>query len=648
MMHGALYQAVRRCLSQQEDDLMWDAIRVILRRHGALPLPRITALLSDEALEVMQNVKGGLRRYMQERPVHFHVEVLPSGVTVAMLTTELRRARFGDSSRLLTQVLAHVAASPQQQLTVSQVFRALPALEQRKCGNEKRLESLLLQEASLLTVHNGVVKAAPTSFMARRGISHAPPPPLPNRTAKVCESVPEAPHTSSTFAEDAKLNKLLALLYRKVPFSYYVPLRLVVESSQSFMCFAHGISVDEILEELHRVPATTLDCRVIGGELDDVFLRMMDAERRPYTGDESKLARHYEVLPLGAPLLDAFRGYAAASPENRQRLQSGISMGDLKNVLPSDLLQRLFIYSTADKESACIFIFDRLRHLFDVNMTAYKVRLWEVLAAHAQPSSLTWQTTPLPLVLRHFLMALSEKPLSPEAVLAAIPMWSKKQLQCAYDTVEAFVAHHSLYLLLKDGLVWTPYLAAASQGARVPTTSRSGAVGRNLTDAVKARMLMEVMPLHHPLDWNRFRLHPLVRELPFETRNMRPEFFERHRECFRVYEVLGSTSFIVGRRDGIPPAPELLQPPCNSLSDLVRQMALFSIGGAQESTVLNNLSKEARMMMRRYGSLENIAMQLPMWFDVRNERQEPGCAIISYIATEGACQPRDRDQCGED
>ncbi|ESL08305.1 hypothetical protein TRSC58_03994 [Trypanosoma rangeli SC58] len=647
---GALQCATRWHLTSQEDETLSDHTRCMLRRYGAMPLPRITALLSDELLNILSNVSGGLRRYLQERPSRFRVEVLPSGVTVVMLATELRGV--GPGLPIVAQVLAHLAVSPQQQMSVSQLFCALPALEQRRCGNELYLESFLLQHSSLVTVQNGVVKAAPTSFMQQKGILAAPPPPpslpSPVRAMKMQQPVPEPPVSSNTVAEDAKMNKLMALLQKAVPFSYYVPLSFIMRHSRSYMCFSPGMPVEDILEELRRVPATILDCRVIGDDANDIFLRMMDAECRPYVNDETRLSSNYEVLSLGAPLIEAFRAFAAQAPDHLQRLRSGVTMSDLKDILPSAVLERLHLYNSTQKDAACIFVFDRLRHLFDVNMTAYMVRPWEVLAAHAQPSSLTWQTTPVPVVLRHSLMALEKKPLSPEEFPNALPSASRRQLQCAYASVMDFAAHHSLYLFVKGGLIWTPYLAAVSQGARVPASARNASSGRHLTEALKAKMLMELLPLGHPVDWHRFQSHHSVRELPFEARQLRQDFFERHRECFRVYEVIGTTALILGRRDGAPPPAHLLQPPCRSLSDLLRQMALFSIGGAQEACIVNNLSKEARMMVRRYGSLEHIARQLPMWFDVRNEVREQGSAIISYIATDTTPQTRKEQLPAED
>ncbi|KAH9600516.1 hypothetical protein LSM04_004455 [Trypanosoma melophagium] len=655
--------AARRLLTPGEDDALWANMRLVLRRHGALPLPRVSALLSDEVLELMPAVAGGLRRYVLDRPARFTVAVLPGGVTVVMLAAELRRA--GDAAGTVALVLAHIAVAPQQQLDVGLLFRALPALEQRRWGNARRLEAMLLQHPSLVIVHDGIVRAAPTAYMTRKGMTTPPPPPPPPpppsslsaqqkqqyqqiRIGRELKSLPEAPSISGALTDDPKLNKLIIFLQKTVPFSHYLPLRSLIQMSRSSMCFSPRMSVEDILAELQRVPATLLDCRVIGEEMDDVFLRMVDAERRIFVNDESVIDKKFAVLKFGKSLLNAFRVYATESPENRRKLQSGVSMTDLKDILPADLMKQLFLYETKQKDAACIFIFDRLRHLFDVNMNAYMVRPWEVLGEAGQPSSLTWQTTPIPVVLRHSVTALAEKPLSPETFFLSLPKSSREQLQLAYPTVEAFVANHSLYLLLKDGLVWTPYLAAASQGARVPSSMRVGVSGRHFTEPVKAQMLMQLMPKDHPVEWNRFRGHPLVRELPFNTASIKPDFFEKHREYFRVYEVLGCTKLIVGRRDGNPPPAHYLQPPCNSLADLVRQMAFFSIGGAQESTILNHLSKEARLMVRRYGSLEQIARQLPMWFHVQNERLEQGSAIISYIVTDTSHESNDKSQRNEE
>lgn len=55
-----------------------------------------------------------------------------------------------------------------------------------------------------------------------------------------------------------------------------------------------------------------------------------------------------------------------------------------------------------------ILIFDRLRHHFDVNFNINSVRPWNILAEDLQPSSLTTETTPLPLVLRALRLALSD------------------------------------------------------------------------------------------------------------------------------------------------------------------------------------------------------------------------------------------------
>ncbi|KAG8347508.1 hypothetical protein ERJ75_000241100 [Trypanosoma vivax] len=653
VMCGTLFSAMRWQLTEKEDELLWDSLRAILRRHGALPLSRASSMLSDEVLESMSNLKGGLRQYVQDRPSRFQTEVLPSGVTVVMLASELRRA--GGSAPLVGKVLAVVATAPQQQMHVSHVFRALSPVEQRKCGNDRLLESFLLQHPSLLIVHNGVVRPAPTSFMALKGVSasstsrsqtisqqmsasSAAPScmPVSGDGPVVCETLPEAPMPlapHSTGCSDPKLNKLLLLLQRAVPFSFYVPLHVVAAGMRHRLAiFSPEAKQSEIIEELQRVPGTILDCRVIGDEKEDVFLRMMDAERRPYIGDESSIAQGFEVLPLGPPLIKAFRKYGSISGENRQRLRNGVSMRELGDILPPNLIEQLRIYGPNQKDTAFILIFDRLRNLFDVNMSACMVRPWDVMQEHEQPSSLTWQTTPVPTVLRHTLEILRDKPIAPDALTTALPTYAQKQLQWAYSSVAEFVSHHSLYLLMKDDLVWTPYLAAASQGARVPSATRGGhAAGRHLKDTVKARMLMEIMPKHHAVVWSRFRTTPAVRELPFDVRDIRQDFFDRHRDCFAVYEVLGSTTLIVGRRDGTPPPGNLLQPPCRSLADLIRLIALWTVGGAQEATVLNYLSKDARTMVRRYGSVVQIVQQLPMWFEVRGERQGAGSAIISYI-----------------
>ncbi|AAZ12286.1 uncharacterized protein TEOVI_000445800 [Trypanosoma equiperdum] len=651
MACGALLNSMRLRLTQKEDDMLWENMRVILRRHGALPLPRVSALLSDEMLELVSNNTGGLGQYVKERPSKFQVEVASSGLTVVMLASELRRA--GSSTPLIAKVLANVAASPQQQLSVSQLYRSLPALEQRKCGNERLLEAFLLQHASLVLVQNGIVKASPTSFVTRMGLNPIPPTSTSNPLAasapafstaghatRQAESIHESTLTISAF-DDPKLNRILLLLQKTVPFSFYIPLRSVMQSPRSGMCFSPDATLKEILEELQRVPATILDCRVTGDDINDVFLRMMDADRRPYVGSEALSAQGFEVLNLGQPLIEAFRNFASASPENLQRLRSGIAMTELDDVLPSDLMERLHIYPATHKDAACIFVFDRLRHLFDVNMTAYMVRPWEVMERHEQPSSLTWQTTPIPVVLRQCLQLLGEKPLSVEELVASLSTSSRGQLQCAYASVEAFVKQHSLYLLLKEGFVWTPFLAAASHGVRIPASSAGArsvcGPGRQLSEKEKARMLMQVMPIEHPVLWTRFRHSPAARELPFDVWECKQEFFERHREFFKIYEVIFSTVLVVGRRDGQPPPAELLHSPCRTLADLVRLIAMFTVGGAQEATVLNYLPRDARQLVRRYGSIVLIARQLPMWFDVRGDESGSGTgsAIISYIGADG-------------
>nr|CCC91347.1 conserved hypothetical protein [Trypanosoma congolense IL3000] len=626
-------------LTQKDEDMLCENVRVILRRYGALPLPRVASMLNDEVLELMPNVTGGLGQYVKDRPSKFHVEVASSGLTVVMLASELRHA--GGGSPIVGKVLANLAVAPNQQLHIAHLFRSLPPLEQRKCGNERLLESFLLLHTSLVTIQNSIVRMVPTSARGRVGLSSSGPSVAASagfsasgQASKQGESLQE-PTVVGRALDDPKLNRLLLFLQKRVPLSFYVPLRSVIATPRSASCFSQDASVEDILADLQRIPTNFLDCRVIGDGLDDVFLRMMDAEIRPYVSGVTSTSPEYEVLHLGKPLIDAFRALASSSAENNKRLRAGIAMTELGDVLPPDLRQRLHMFQTAHKDMACIFIFDRLRHLFDVNMTACMVRPWEVLERHEQPSSLTWRTTPIPVVLRHVLQLLERKPLSPQELVDGLSPKVRDQLYCAYDSVDVFVEQHSLYLLMRDGLVWTPYLAAVSQGARVPAAHCAGA-RRSLNEKEKAKVLMEALPVEHPVVWNRFCSSPVARDLPFNVKEIRPEFFERNREFFRVYEALYTTKLVVGRRDGVPPPAELLHQPCRTLADLVRMIALLTVGGTQEATILNLLSREARTMVRRYGSVVQIAKQLPMWFDVREENHGgTGSAIISYIGTGG-------------
>ncbi|RNC38464.1 hypothetical protein TcCL_NonESM12281, partial [Trypanosoma cruzi] len=107
---GALRCTIRWSLTVKEDEAFGEQMRVLLRRYRALPLSRITALFSDEMLDVMSNISGGLRRYFQERPSRFRLEILPSGVTVVMLAGDLRSV--GPGLPIVGQALAHLAVSP--------------------------------------------------------------------------------------------------------------------------------------------------------------------------------------------------------------------------------------------------------------------------------------------------------------------------------------------------------------------------------------------------------------------------------------------------------------------------------------------------------------------------------------------------------
>jgi hypothetical protein len=104
------------------------------------------------------------------------------------------------------------------------------------------------------------------------------------------------------------------------------------------------------------------------------------------------------------------------------------------------------------------------------------------------------------------------------------------------------------------------------------------------------------------------------------------QFFMERPHLFEVFELIDGHGgkFLVARK-GVTPPPFGIHPKhCRSLQEAIKQLAVVCVGGTTLESSMNLLSTEARTLCKRYGGSHEIALALPMWFQVQGH-------LITYI-----------------
>lgn len=668
-------------------------LRALLRHTGPLPVSQMSSRMNDEFLEKVAALEGGLVQFLRDNTRYFHVVSLPGGIHVAMASevTFKFKSRHQVSGALLIALLTAAAFFP------------------GKTG----LSSTQPTIKELTQAHNVIRSISLDAVMEIVTVYRIFFTPDPSRQRVRLTTPPVVTAPSAVQQVSASQARLHAFLHTYLPSQFHVPFSYLQQLPDASDVFPKGTpTVVDIQQLVSSLPNdVAVDLRVFGPSPAHVFLRLLHPT--PLLASCSSAATGHATAAVHVTPEEAAAAYSPVRlahkvtyhlqtllAKNRLHYLSlsknGLRVDQLDQLLPADVLEeirRLYgIYgaSTATAErrdstvaadgpdpTVAVLLFDRFRHVYDVNLAEYVVRPWSLLPRGEQPSSLTEETSPLPRVLRHCQDILNiHGSLPPLQLFEALPKVAQTQLLEVFrssspndmqtgptvatdeGTVKQvmmdYAVTHSLYIFHRGGLMYTPQTAAREAGRR-PTEQRPtsesaqknelGRLGGEvrsqsdrdiekeilISEAARAKYLGDTLKPGELVDaypFLRFHSNKGMRDYAY-----RKDFFFRYPQHFRAYQLFFNSNIIVGRVDTAPPPAHVLAPRINTLEALIKLMALVSIGGALETTILNATTDEGRATLKRFGTYTDVAEQLPMWFDVKRNIRQPAASIITYIGT---------------
>lgn len=632
------------------------SILSLLRQRGPIPVSKISAELPDEALEEASE-SGGIAEVLKRR-TDVVIVTLKKSVHVAVLKDMVQHVDRQHKQGVFFLLAAISALHNLPKIFSFRGAPLVPTIEalHRMAVGEGYSNLFNSPDAVHRTIHR-----YPTLFRIERG-GRVRLTSLTDSSTVAGERQPDLV-PSVTKVLTVKQEMLLSSLRKTVPESMYVSLKFWCSSSSGFWRSLQFQDLLSRLQELQSIDPPRIDVRQFGDGVEHYFVRILARQQDGFTveEEEKKLVfdRQKKYFLLGREMIKCLEVYKSASSENYLSMIKGLTMNQIVEIIPSTLKEHILqlVYDEVDsshnldKNEAIILLFDRFRHIFDVRFSTGTIRLWSVLPPAEQPSTLTWETSPLPLVLRHALKELADRPQTPQCLFDSMPailQWELQQLypttsgakftknsspenECIEEQVSAFngaasmrlfSSHHSMFLFVaEDGLVYTPQLVASQKKKKFV----------NLSDSEKANVVFQLLPSAGAVDLMTFMGHDVGRELPFSPKTITETFVSRYPTFFRLYSPFASNRTVVGKVGAPPPPTDLLNPSFQCLEDLIKFIALHGIGGVTESTIMNNLSKEGRALIKRLGTPSEIAEQLPMWFDVRRDKFNSGASLITYI-----------------
>lgn len=630
------------------------SILSLLRERGPTPISKISSELSDGDLEEISESGVSIIELLKRKSDVVVLTIMKS-LHIAFLKDMIQHVELHHKQKV-SFLLASVAALHHFPRMFS-THLSLPAI------NTDALLRIAMKEgtASLFdstdTVHR-ILHRYPSLFKVERGgqVRLA----LPSvSTPPGKDILPEIPPVlSSSFAcqMTVKQNMLLSALKKNLSESIYMQLTTWLASTSAFW---RSLPLEDLLgrlDQLQRNDPPLIDVRKFGSRMESIFIRVLGRQADGMTLEDEKkknvLDVQQKLFGLGNQAAKELQDFISRGRENYLSMLQGLSMDKISEILSPELRSRAFQLFFSDSNpgtdghpnSSLILLFDRFRHIFDVNFSSGTVRLWSALPPSEQPSTLTWESSPLPLLLRHLLTSLQTHPRSPQELFDSLPPLLQWQLNQTYgqgikmegemkpkvgkiggdskEQISLFVSHHSMFMFLaQDGLVYTPQLVISQKQKKC----------LNLSDNEKAIALFNSLPPSGAVDLMTFLGSDAGRQLPFSTRNISESFVLRFPSFFKLYSPFASHRTVVGRV-GVPPPPaNFLNPNFESPADIIKFIALHAVGGVTESAIVNNLSKEGRAWLKRIGTPTDIAEQLPMWFDVRRDKFNCGASLITYI-----------------
>jgi hypothetical protein len=684
-------------------------VRSAVRATGPIPLSKLTPLLPDEFLEVLSQKGIGLAAFIERYP-SFLVNVhLPGHIIVTIPQELLAEFRTMQRKQMATWVISLLSAAhflPNQPQVVAMGLSCphptteelSKALRRWTLISVDRLEGFLQSSSGLFAF---VKHSRRVRLLVLNNIT-------PSEAAMQSVRGGLAPRLKAAKTQES--SRFEVWLRTVVPSQFHVPVSYVMDTAKLLgateaIFGSKTPSLELIKGQFQQVSASVVDIRAFGDALHTVFVRVINPEPLLLEGgvpsfrldtDTPELkAHHHNPTALALELTASIEQYAAQSSLTRARIAKGLQMARLRDYVPATLMRKLeafYGFSEHDDPSVCILLLDRVRHMWEVQLSEGTARPWSFLPESELPSSLTLQTSPSPRVLLHtqrLLLECGGQPLidlynvlpadlktafmelyaSPARVpttngaAAEAPPPDEAQIMQA---LQAFVRTHSLFFFTKDNWIFTsrsprdseknvsPLLkkerevnlsrraAAMMTSARKPGSPGVNPVplgGAKLTDAEIAKAVYDALPED---DWiladalrnylytsRRFTSSHGSRDLSVQT--FRREFFERHHNMFTIHTMFGFDKLVVSRRNFKVRAPNMLCPRIDTIRRVIKMMALLSVDSISDGSLTRRLPQEGRTLVKTLGTVTDIAEALPMWFVVHRDEINFGSSLIRYI-----------------
>ena len=613
-----------------------------LRFGVSLPVSSVTASLTEVSVQVMSN-EGGFLNFSKMYSPFLEVVKNEQGILVVVSKLEYSTLLLAEEAYLL---LCQLKESQSGQPVSIGLFH-VKLTERRRRPLNFTFTTFLRQFSNMFRVTEDQnvepvlgYKRNKTSVaavsIADEPMVRNPPSSRTSAPTVVRSHVPFAPGgpaKNQPVAQqemfggvDPRMMSTATILLRYVPFSFFIPFLHLLEilPHEAKAAILNSIipstsnqqpQDDVLFAWLQKFPGELLDIRLLGDGIGNAYIRAV-CEGVPIQATEN-----------GDVMNEQFQVWQLANELQEQLANCGaVNISDLTTILTKETMEKMPL-----RGYATILVFDRLQHLFDVDLTKYTVQV--NLSKKSHFSDFNFYNSPCPAALRHILSLLLRAPLTPVQIEAKLPPVVQEEVQQTLGCVLSVVNAHRFFVFFQDGLVWTPVLSAEGKAL----CSNQGGVGPNVVISQKdlAKAIYEMLPVDHAVLWVHFatvvsRRFPGVRQSDiFSTTGEAGTFFLQYPELFDMYQVRFANGFVVQRK-GLP-RPRGVHDPVNSVNDVLRQIAMNCIGGEVETTIMQCISREAREICRRFGGFEHLVSQVPEWFEVHNPERKPGFSIVTYI-----------------
>lgn len=557
-----------------------------LLQHGPVPIASMPELITFEVQAVAGEI-GGVTKTMASFPTIFKIS---SGSNP---TAELVQGLFLPNS-LVAPVRDELASVQIEQNKTTADFVSIRYLA-------SRIKQTLMKKIFVLAPFQEAIRSRPDLFVFSKdgeGVAlHSQMENLPSVTSL------QMLHVSTNIAP-----RVARILLPYLP-SFFISLEKLFENCPPGT--RDQLKPSPFLA-LQEVGSQVIEVVAFGSEDHEVYARMVGTHIA-YTSDEKGDLhfREFSVAALGPALVSAFQAAG----------KKIASINDLPEFLPPSLQKKLPLQGQAS-----ILVFQRLPHLFEVDMNGMAVRLREPMEADNMEFSVL--TSPVPRALRWILQAVNKEPIPENMLVHRLPQHCIPEVRACFRSVTTFLITHRNVLYVRDGMICSLELEKRLMNPLAPKNAWNTKKHLSIDEEEIAQQIFQSLP-NYPVKWTawRSRLPPLVANCPGKDQI---GWFRRFPHLFAVVEPMWANHFLIQRAD-LPPAKYCYRE-CKTVDDVLWQIAVnCCIAPTTETGILNRSSQDCRDFVKRMGGLPVLLKQFPQWFEFENRHGRPNEGLVRYI-----------------